>query len=72
MSQQTFKVSGLHCQSCVRVVSTALGALPTVSAVEVDLGTDGPSTVRVQSGGDLTVEQVQAALSEEGDYSVVG
>jgi copper chaperone CopZ len=72
MSQQTFQVSGLHCQSCVRVVRTALGALPSVSAVEVDLGTDGPSTVRVDAGGDLTVEQVQAALSEEGDYSVVG
>ncbi len=70
MSQQTFKVDGLHCQSCVRIVSAALGALPDVSAVEVDLGE--PSTVRVQAGADLTVEQVQAALDEEGEYSVVG
>ncbi|WP_167103615.1 heavy-metal-associated domain-containing protein [Mycobacterium sp. DL592] len=70
MSEQTFKVDGLHCQSCVRIVSTALGALPDVSAVEVDLGE--PSTVRVQSGADLTVEQIQAALDEEGEYSVVG
>jgi len=70
MSEQTFKVDGLHCQSCVRIVSSALGALPDVSAVEVDLGE--PSTVRVQAGADLTVEQVQAALDEEGEYSVVG
>ena len=70
--QQTFKVEGLHCQSCVRVVTTALGHLPTVHAVEVDLGTDGPSTVRVDADSDLTVEQIQAVLSEEGDYSVVG
>lgn len=70
MSEQTFKVDGLHCQSCVRIVSSALGALPDVSAVEVDLGE--PSTVRVQAGADLTVEQIQAALDEEGEYSVVG
>ncbi|WP_328354118.1 heavy-metal-associated domain-containing protein [Mycobacterium sp. NBC_00419] len=70
MPEQTFKVDGLHCQSCVRVVSTALGALPDVSAVEVDLGE--PSTVRVRADTDLTVEQVQAALDEEGEYSVVG
>jgi copper chaperone CopZ len=72
MSQQTFQVSGLHCQSCVRIVSTALGALPNVSAVEVDLGTDGPSTVRIDADSDLTAEQVQATLAEEGDYAVVG
>jgi copper chaperone CopZ len=71
MSQQTFKVTGLHCQSCVRVVSGALTALPTVSAVEVDLDADGPSTVRVETVADLSVEQVRAALQEEGEFSVV-
>lgn len=70
MSEQTFKVEGLHCQSCVRVVSTALEALPAVSGVEVDLGE--PSIVRVHAAADLSVEQVQAALDEEGEYSVVG
>mgnify|MGYP001557243447 CR=1 FL=1 len=70
VSEQTFKVEGLHCQSCVRVVSAALEALPEVSAVEVDLGE--PSTVRVHADADLSVEQVQAALDEEGEYSVVG
>lgn len=70
MSEQTFKVEGLHCQSCVRVVSSALEALPAVSGVEVDLGE--PSTVRVHADTDLSVEQVQAALDEEGEYSVVG
>lgn len=72
MSQQTFKVDGLHCQSCVRAVSGALTALPSVSTVEVDLGTDGPSTVRVETEGELSLEQVRAALEEEGEFSVVG
>lgn len=71
MSLQTFAVTGLHCQSCVRVVSAALSALPSVGAVDVELATDGPSTVRVEAGTELTPEQIQAALAEEGDYSVV-
>ncbi|EHB44239.1 Heavy metal transport/detoxification protein [Mycolicibacterium rhodesiae JS60] len=72
MSQQTFMVTGLHCQSCVRVVSGALTELPGVSAVEVDLDADGASTVRVETAADLGVEQVRAALADEGDYTVVG
>lgn len=69
---QTFMVTGLHCQSCVRVVSSALTALPTVSAVEVDLDAEGASTVRVEAAADLSVEQVRAALDDEGEFSVVG
>ncbi|QEN15043.1 heavy-metal-associated domain-containing protein [Mycolicibacterium sp. ELW1] len=68
----TFKVTGLHCQSCVRVVTGALAALPTVSAVDIDLDPDGASTVRVDSDGDVSVEQVREALADEGDYVVVG
>ncbi|MCX2930563.1 heavy metal-associated domain-containing protein [Mycobacterium sp. CVI_P3] len=71
MSQQNFLVDGLHCQSCVRIVTGALTALPSVSAVEVDLGADGPSTVRVDAVADLSVDEIQAALREEGDYTVV-
>ena len=66
---QSFQVTGLHCQSCVRVVSGALTALPTVTAVAVDLDPDGASTVRVD--GELNIEQVRAALADE-DYTVVG
>jgi Cu+-exporting ATPase len=72
MSQQTFMVTGLHCQSCVRVVSGALTELPAVSAVEVDLDAEGASTVRVETEADLSVEQVREALADEGDYTVVG
>jgi len=71
MSLQTFAVDGLHCQSCVRTVSEALTALPAVSAVDIDLAPDGPSTVRVDADTELSAEQIQAALDEEGDYSVV-
>ncbi|APE15637.1 heavy-metal-associated domain-containing protein [Mycobacterium crocinum] len=66
---QTFEVTGLHCQSCVRVVTEALTELPAVNGVEIDLDAEGTSVVRVD--GDITVEQVRAALADE-DYTVVG
>jgi len=71
MSHQIFTVAGLHCQSCVKTVSEALTALPDVSAVEVDLGSGGPSTVHVYADTELSADQVQAALDEEGHFSVV-
>ncbi|HYB83141.1 MAG TPA: heavy metal-associated domain-containing protein [Mycobacterium sp.] len=71
MSRQTFAVDGLHCQSCVKIVTEALTALPAVSAVDVELASDGPSTIRVDADTDLSAEEIQAALDEEGDYSVV-
>ena len=65
----TFTITGLHCQSCVRVVTGALAALPTVSAVDIDLDPQGASIVRVD--GEVTVDQVREALADE-DYTVVG
>jgi copper chaperone CopZ len=56
----------------VRAVSGALTALPTVSSVEVDLDAEGVSTVRVEAATDLSIEQVRAALEDEGEFSVVG
>ncbi len=70
MPQQTFDVTGLHCQSCVRAITEALTSLAGVNAVAVDLRADGASAVRIDTQSELTVEQVQAAISEEGDYSV--
>jgi hypothetical protein len=45
--------------------------LPAVSAVDVELASDGPSTIRVDADTELSAEEIQAALDEEGDYSVV-
>ena len=62
MAQQIFGVTGLHCKSCVATVTEALEALPGVSAVQVDLDPNGASQVRVEAAGELSSEQVQAAL----------
>lgn len=68
---QTFSVTGLSCQSCVKHVTGALAALPDVRTVRVELGSDGPSTVYVDAARPLGDDEVQAALAEEGDYSLV-
>ncbi len=68
---QTFSVTGLNCQSCVKHVTGALSALEGVDGVTVELEPRGTSTVHVESSALLSHEQVQQALSEEGNYSLV-
>ena len=68
---QTFAVTGLSCQSCVKHVTEALTALPGVTAVRVDLGADSPSAVHVDADRALGAAEVAAALAEEGDYELV-
>ena len=68
---QTFTVAGLRCQSCVGHVTGALDTLPGVTAVLVELGIDGPSTVRIDADRHLDEAEVQAALAAEGDYTIL-
>ncbi len=68
---QTFSVTGLNCQSCVTHVTGALSALEGVHTVSVDLDPKGASTVRVEASRALSDDEVQAALAEEGDYSLL-
>lgn len=67
---QTFAVTGLSCQSCVKHVTEALTALPGVTAVRVDLGGENPSAVHVDADRALGEAEVAAALAEEGDYEL--
>jgi copper chaperone len=68
---QTFSVTGLSCQSCVNHVTTALSALDGVQSVSIDLEPNGTSTVHVEASQPLSDDEVQAALAEEGNYSLV-
>jgi copper chaperone len=68
---QTFSVTGLNCQSCVNHVTGALSALPGVESVGVDLVAGGPSTVHVEASRQLGDDEVQGALAEEGDYTLL-
>ena len=68
---QTFSVNGLSCQSCVKHVTEAIGGLPGVQSVSVDLEPKGTSVAHVEASDPLSPDEVQAALSEEGNYSLV-
>ena len=68
---QTFSVTGLNCQSCVKHVTGALSALAGVQSVSIDLEPKGTSAVHIEASTPLTDDEVQAALSEEGNYVLV-
>ncbi|BBA90575.1 heavy-metal-associated domain-containing protein [Mycobacterium pseudoshottsii] len=72
MTEQTFAVTGLRCEGCVETITNALSALPSVLTVEVELDAAGASAVRVCTDTELTREQVQATLADNGDFAVVG
>ncbi|MGO8906447.1 MAG: heavy-metal-associated domain-containing protein [Solirubrobacteraceae bacterium] len=60
--QQTFDVTGMTCEHCVAAVSDAVGELPGVDDVEVDL----PSGVVVVRGSDVDGEALRAAVRAAG------
>jgi len=59
-----FTVSGMTCQHCVASVTEEVTELPGVAEVEVDLASG-----RLHVVGDVTAEQVQAAVTEAGSYT---
>ena len=65
MQTLDFTVTGMTCQHCVASVTEEVGELAGVTGVDVDL-TSGRLQV---TGQDVTVDQVQAAVAEAGDYS---
>ncbi len=64
MSSLDFTVSGMTCQHCVASVTEEVTDLPGVTEVDVDLATG-----RLHVVGDVTAEQVQAAVAEAGSYT---
>ncbi|KMO71313.1 heavy-metal-associated domain-containing protein [Mycolicibacterium chlorophenolicum] len=65
MTVTTFKVQGMTCGHCVSTVKAAVGSVPGVQAVEVDLATG-----TVTATGALSEHAVVQAISQAG-YAVV-
>jgi copper chaperone len=61
-----FTVDGMTCQHCVASVTEEVTELGGVTEVDVDLASG-----RLRVVGDVTAEQVQAAVAEAGDYTAV-
>lgn len=67
-SEETFTVVGMTCDHCVQSVSKAVGAVPGVDDVSVDLSA---GLVTVASAAGVPVGPVRAAIEEAG-FSVAG
>ena len=64
MQTLDFTVSGMTCRHCVASVTEEVGELGGVTEVDVDLASG-----RLHVVGEVTAEQVQAAVTEAGDYT---
>lgn len=60
---ETFAITGMTCDHCVRAVTEELQGLTGVSAVAVDLAS---GTATVTSGAPLDHDTVRAAVDEAG------
>ena len=67
----TYAVAGMTCGHCVGAVTTELGALDGVQAVDVTLVAGGTSRVTVTSTGAPDDDAVRAAVAEAG-YDLAG
>ena len=67
MSEQTYTVTGMTCDHCVRAVTQELEKLPGVTSVDIELAA---GRVTVQSEQELDGSDVAAAVNEAG-YEVV-
>ena len=68
MASETYQVTGLTCEHCVRAVSVELENLDGVTGVTVELVPGGRSAVTITSQAPLPTQAVTAALTEAGDY----
>ena len=64
MPTMDFTVTGMTCQHCVASVTEEVNELAGVQEVDVDLASG-----RLHVVGDVTPEQVQAAVAEAGSYT---
>jgi copper chaperone CopZ len=62
----TVRVAGMTCGHCVAAVTEEVTALDGVSEVQIELVTDGASTVTVTSDAPLADGVLQAAIDEAG------
>ncbi|SMC20756.1 Heavy-metal-associated domain-containing protein [Desulfacinum hydrothermale DSM 13146] len=60
---ESFKVKGMSCGHCVKAVEKALGEIPGVKAVQVDLAS---GQVSVEAAGPLDMGMVKEKIEKAG------
>lgn len=72
MSTSTWAVTGMTCGHCAQAVTSELTALPGVTDVAVEVNSGGTSTVTITADSQPDQTSLAAAISEAGDYVLVG
>ncbi len=67
--KEIIKVDGMSCGHCVETISNALGAMPGVSQVQVDLK---GKTVEVEFDENLVRRKTLSEAIEEAGFEVMG
>ena len=67
MDTMKFKITGMHCRSCKRLIESVLSDLPGVEAADVD-ETTGLGSLR--HDGQIGYDQVEAAVAELKEYKI--
>ena len=65
--KQTFKINGMSCGSCKQTVENALQGVDGVTSVQVSLN---PPEAIIEKADSVTLDQLKAALSKAGNYSI--
>ena len=63
MTETTLSVPDIHCGHCKSSIESAVGAVPGVRTVDVDIA---DATVAVAHDPDLSLEAVVAAIESQG------
>jgi copper chaperone CopZ len=61
----TYKIAGMHCQICVKKVTTAL---EDVSGIQIAAVTLNPPVARVTISEHVDIDELQRAVRSAGDY----
>jgi copper chaperone len=68
MEKIIIKVEGMSCEHCVNAITKALGVLPGIAKVEVDLATKNVTVEHDSNQTDLA--KIKAEIEEQG-YDVI-
>jgi len=68
MEQAIIKVEGMSCQHCVNAITNALGSLPGVSNVKVNL--EAKTATAKYDPSQTSLEKLKSEIEEQG-YDVV-
>ncbi len=67
MEKTILKVDGMSCEHCVKAVKNAVGSLPGVSSVDVDLKT---KLVTVEHDSALSQDKIKYEIEDQG-YDII-